>query len=301
MHKRQSPHGDADHANEVDNILNDIDIKCLNINSGDINYLEENALNRIKSDDLDGIDQFIQSLLVFVNQQIDVEDFKKLIEAGAIEVATQDPGKPADVKLLTSQLLHSETKIVTDDIYNNVLTICGIPRLNDKPSGGDTGQARLLGEGWTMADERAKQDELSFKKSERQFLKLILNICKHENQIKNLKISDIDIKFTRNKSDNLLVKTQGLMNMKQAQVTPEVAFTICGLFSDPNDVYAKSKNFFGEDFWKSENPIQNANTNINEEDNKNSKKENQSIKDNQVSGEKTNHTNNENDSEKTEV
>ncbi len=260
-----------------------------------------NALNRIKSDDLDGIDQFIQSLLVFVNQQIDVEDFKKLIEAGAIEVATQDPGKPADVKLLTSQLLHSETKIVTDDIYNNVLTICGIPRLNDKPSGGDTGQARLLGEGWTMADERAKQDELSFKKSERQFLKLILNICKHENQIKNLKISDIDIKFTRNKSDNLLVKTQGLMNMKQAQVTPEVAFTICGLFSDPNDVYAKSKNFFGEDFWKSENPIQNANTNINEEDNKNSKKENQSIKDNQVSGEKTNHTNNENDSEKTEV
>ena len=89
--------------------------------------------------------------------------------------------------------------------------------------------------------------------------------------------------------------------MKQAQVTPEVAFTICGLFSDPNDVYAKSKNFFGEDFWKSENPIQNANTNINEEDNKNSKKENQSIKDNQVSGEKTNHTNNENDSEKTEV
>ena len=191
-----------------------------------------NALNRIKSDDLDGIDQFIQSLLVFINQEVDLETFKTLVEAGAIQVSSDNPQKPADVKLLTSQLLHSETKIVTDDIYNNVLTICGIPRLNDKPSGGDTGQARLLGEGWTMADERAKQDELSFKKSERQFLKLILNICKHENQIKNLKISDIDIKFTRNKSDNLLVKTQGLMNMKQAQVTPEVAFTICGLFSD---------------------------------------------------------------------
>lgn len=258
-----------------------------------------NALNRIKSDDLDGIDQFIQSLLVFVNQQIDVEDFKKLIEAGAIEVATQDPGKPADVKLLTSQLLHSETKIVTDDIYNNVLTICGIPRLNDKPSGGDTGQARLLGEGWTMADERAKQDELSFKKSERQFLKLILNICKYKSQIKTLKISDIDIKFTRNKSDNLLVKTEGLMNMKQSQVAPEIAFTICGLFSDPNDVYAKSKKYFGEDFWKSENPVQS--TKVNEQDEKNSKKENQSIKNNQVSGEKTNHTNNENGSVKTEV
>lgn len=258
-----------------------------------------NALNRIKSDDLDGIDQFIQSLLVFINQEVDLETFKTLVEAGAIQVSSDNPQKPADVKLLTQQLLHSETKIVTDDIYNNILTICGIPRLNDKPSGGDTGQARLLGEGWTMADERAKQDELSFKKSERQFLKLILNICKHENQVKKLKISDIDIKFTRNKSDNLLVKTQGLMNMRQAQVTPEVAFTICGLFSDPNEVYAKSKKFFGEDFWKSENPVQA--TKVNEQDDKNSKKENQSIKNNQVSGEKANHTNNENDSVKTEV
>ena len=209
-----------------------------------------NALNRIKSDDLDGIDQFVQSLLVFVNQEIDLPTFKTLVANGAIQVATSDPAKPADVKLLTSQLLHSETKIVTDDLYNNVLTICGVPRLNDKPSGGDTGQARLLGEGWTMADERAKQDELAFKKSERKFLKLILKLCGYKKKLQNLKISDIDIKFTRNKSDNLLVKTQGLMNLKQAQVTPDIAFTICGLFSDPNDVYAKSKKYYGEDFWK---------------------------------------------------
>ena len=37
-------HGDADHANEVDNILKDIDIKCLNVNQGDFNSLEENAI-----------------------------------------------------------------------------------------------------------------------------------------------------------------------------------------------------------------------------------------------------------------
>ena len=213
-----------------------------------------NALNQIKSDDLDGIDQFIQSLLVFINQEIDVEEFKKLVAAGAVEVKSTDPNRPADVKLLTSQLLHSETKIVTDDLYNNILTICGVPRLNDKPSGGDTGQARLLGEGWTMADERAKQDELSFKKSERQFLKLILKICKYKSALKSLKISDIDIKFTRNKSDNLLVKTQGLMNMMQAQVPPDVAFTICGLFSDPNEVYSKAKQYFGDEFWKNNEP-----------------------------------------------
>ena len=211
-----------------------------------------NALNRIKSDDLDGVDQFVQSLLVFVNQEIEPERFRQLVALGAVEVTSNDPAKPADVKLLTSQLLHSETKIVTDDLYNNILTICGVPRLNNKASGGDTGQARLLGEGWTMADERAKQDELSFKKSERQFLKLVLGICKYKSSLEKLKISDIDVKFTRNKSDNLLVKTQGLMNMKTAQVPPDVAFAICGLFSDPNDVYSKGKEYYGEEFWKQE-------------------------------------------------
>lgn len=209
-----------------------------------------NAINQVKSDDLDGIDQFVQSLLVFVNQDVDATELRELLALGAIKINSSTPDKPADLKLLVNQLLHSETKIVTDDLYNNVLTVCGVPRLNNKASGGDTGQARLLGEGWTMADERAKQDELAFKKSERKCLKTVLSICKGRGKLENLKISDIDIKFTRNKSDNLLVKTQGLMNMQSAQVPPEIAFTICGLFSDPNDVYAKAQQYYGEDFWK---------------------------------------------------
>ena len=209
-----------------------------------------NALNKIKSDDLDGIDQFVQSLLVFVNQDVTVEDVKALEEAGAIKVYTAEPGKPADVKLLTQQLLHSETKIVTDDIYNNVLTILGIPRLNDKPSGGDTGQARLFGEGWTMSYQRARQDDLTFKKAERQFLKMVLKICKFSNKLNNLKLSDIDIKIPRDKSDNLLVKSQALIQLLEAGVHPEIAFTVVGLFGDPHDVYLKSLKYQGEDFWR---------------------------------------------------
>lgn len=213
------------------------------------------AINKIKSADLDGIDQFIQSLLVFVNQEIDLPTYRKLVKEGAIQVTSSDPNKPADVKLLTNQLTHTETKVVSDDRYESMLSIVGIPRLNHKASGGDTGQARLLGEGWTMADERAKQDELSFKKSERKMLKLVINICKYktknkDEKIENLKLSDIDIKFTRNKSDNLLVKTQGLMNMQTSQVPPEIAFVTCGLFSDPNDVYQKAKEYYGENLWK---------------------------------------------------
>lgn len=40
-------HGDSDHANEVDNILKDINIRCLNVNQGDFNNLEINAIESI--------------------------------------------------------------------------------------------------------------------------------------------------------------------------------------------------------------------------------------------------------------
>lgn len=215
-----------------------------------------NAINQVKSNDLDGIDQFVQSLLVFINQEIDPTTFRQLIALGAVEVNSQDPAKPADVRLLESQLNHTDTKVVTDDLYNAALSILGIPKQNQKASGGDTGEARLLGEGWTMAYQRAKQDDLSFKKSEREFLKTVLKICKADKRkgvkgkIENLRLSDIDIRIPRDKSDNLLVKAQSLLNLLQAGVHPEVAFSIVGLFGDPHDVYQKSVAFQGEDFWK---------------------------------------------------
>lgn len=209
-----------------------------------------NAINRIKSDDLDGIDQFVQSLLVFVNQDISPEDFKELLALGAVKINSADPNKPADLKLLVNQLKHSETKVVIDDLYQAALNILGIPRMTTKSSGGDTGVARELGDGWTMADARAKQDELSYKKAERQLLKTVLSICQGKGLLEGLRMSDIDIKFNRNKSDNLLVKTEGLLNMRNAEIPPQVAFAISGLFSDPNDVYAQSLAYYGENLWK---------------------------------------------------
>ena len=214
------------------------------------------ALNTISSNDIDDIEQFVQSLLVFVNAEVDKEGLKDLIELGAVNIVSQDNGAgKADIKLLSNKLSHTETKVLFDRLYNNMLTIAGVPRMSDKVSSGDTGQARLVGEGWTMSDERAKQDELSFKLAEKQLIKIALSICKRKatSLIKTLTASDIEIKFTRNKSDNLLVKTQGLMNLMSAQVAPQVAFQTVGLFSDPNSVVEQSKAFYGDSFWDNDN------------------------------------------------
>lgn len=72
------------------------------------------------------------------------------------------------------------------------------------------------------------------------------------NEVANLKLSDIDIKFSRNRTDSLLVKTQGLMNQLQAGIHPLVAISNCGLYSDPQGVWNDSKPYMGKWLYDAE-------------------------------------------------
>lgn len=195
------------------------------------------AINLATSNRLDGIEQFIQSFMKFINVRIDKEKYEQLKEEGAL-LFTSEPGNPADVGIVSSELNQSQTQIVVDHLYQMVLIICGMPdRQGNNRTTGDTGQAVMLRDGWAAAESKAKETESSFKKSEKKFLKYILSL---EDDLQ-LKVSDIDIKFTRNKTDNLLTKTQGLQNMLEAGVTPQIAFSLSNLFSDPEQACKDSE------------------------------------------------------------
>lgn len=211
----------------------------------------QHALNKIASSDMDGIEQFIQSLVVFVNNDVDADTFKELMQLGAVKIKS-DSNLPADVKLLVNDLDHSNTDIYYQRTLSNMLNIIGVPIPSTKTSGGDTGEARELGDGWTMADLRADQDELMFKDSELSMLEIALNICKKDPNcsINKLEVEDVEIQFERNKSNNLLVKTQSLQNLRASQVSPKSALSVVGLWSDPNAVAEESQKFYGEDWWK---------------------------------------------------
>lgn len=207
------------------------------------------ALNNVASNRIDGIEQFIQSFMKFTNCDIDEETFQSLKEMGAIKIKGEQ-GLPADVDIVSQELSQSQTQVVKDDLYQTILIICGMPdRKGSGTSSGDTGKAVELRDGWAAAESRAKESELMFKKAEKKFLKLTLRIVRDMSEV-DLKLSDVDIKFTRNKTDNLLVKTQGLQNMLEAGIHPLVAITHSGLFSDPEQTYLDSTVYL--DKWKGE-------------------------------------------------
>jgi hypothetical protein len=62
-------------------------------------------------------------------------------------ISSQDPQRPADLKLIQNELSHSNTQVLHDRLLESGLTAIGIPTMKNKTSGGDTGQARELGDG----------------------------------------------------------------------------------------------------------------------------------------------------------
>lgn len=199
------------------------------------------AINETASDRIDGIEQFIQALLMFKGVDIESSDFDNLKEKGGIKVPTD-----GDVKYLIQELNQSQTQTLVDHMYNTVLTICGMPNRNGGSSTSDTGSAVIMRDGWSAAEARAKDTELMFKKSEKQFLRLALSISYTLRGL-NLKLSNIEIRFTRRNYENIQEKAQVLTTMlSNDKIHPRLAFEHCGMFADPEIAFLASQKYAEE-------------------------------------------------------
>ena len=207
-------------------------------------------INNIASNRMDGIEQFIQAFMKFINCEITKEEYLEFLELGAIKVKSHE-GMNADVDMVSSELNQSQTQIAKDDAHSAVIEITGMPNRNGGTSTSDTGQAVVLRDGWTLAESRAKDSELMFKESEQQTLKLILRIIRDtqglSDELYALKLKDIALQFTRRNYENIQSKAQVLTQMlAQNKIHPRLAFAHCGMFTDPEDAYRVSEQYSQE-------------------------------------------------------
>lgn len=203
------------------------------------------TINLIASNRMDGMEQLIQAFIKFINCDISKEEYEEFLELGAIKVKSVD-GQAADVGVVTTELNQSQSQTFKDDCYNAVLTICGMPNRNGGTSTSDTGAAVLLRDGWSLAEARAKDSEHMFKSSEKQMLKLVLRICGTLSDLK-LKLSEIELKFTRRNYENIQSKSQVLDTMlKNNKIHPLLAFEHSGMFTDPESAYTLSMKYYEE-------------------------------------------------------
>lgn len=206
------------------------------------------AINNVDSNRMDDIEQIVQSLLLFHNVNIDKETFKALREEGAIKFNDVDPNQKGDIKYISAMMSQEGSSNFSNHLYDTVLTICGMPNRNGGSSTSDTGAAVIMRDGWSAAEARAKDTELMFKRAEKDFLKVLLAVCDaDEGTVIDLKLSDIEIRFTRRNYEAIQEKSQVLTTMlNNDKIHPLLAFTHSGMFSDPQVAYQMSMEYMEE-------------------------------------------------------
>ena len=201
------------------------------------------AINCVQSNRLDDIEQHVNSFMAVFGAEMTEETYKQVQEWKMMVLP-----EGTDVKYLSATLQQSDVQTYVDNLYQTVLTICGMPSVDRAGSdgGGSNGVAIHLKNGWETAETQAKSVEKVFKKSERDLLRLVLRIM-NSFGITTLKLRNIDIKFARRYTDNILTKVQSLTSMLDAGIEPAIAIATSGIWNDPTDVYLQSKKFL--DKW----------------------------------------------------
>lgn len=207
------------------------------------------AISYAQSNRLDSEEQFVNNLLVFYNCTLGEDEngnpitAKTIREVGAIYLKSVGQDR-ADVKDITSVLDQSQTQVMIDDLMKQVCDIAGMPfSTNTGASTSDNVGAVYLRNGWGTADTMARTTEDVFRKANKLFDKVFLKIVKAHMSDITINPSDIDIQFSRNEDVNLLVKTQGALNLKQLGLSPELVLAKSGISSDPVGDVAKSKEY----------------------------------------------------------
>lgn len=205
------------------------------------------ALNVCTSDRLNGLEQFINSFIWMNNVEIDNEQVEQLKDKLILLTQNTDGStNPASVQYLTADLNQDDTQTLADYLYSQILQIAGVPS-RDGSSSGETGVAVEYRNGWQIASTNASTIENAFEVSERELLKVAIAIIEKSNipdmDMTGLKVSDIEIKPARSRTDNFVSKVQGIAQGIQAGLHPKHMISVSGLFSDPQQVYIDSKPF----------------------------------------------------------
>lgn len=200
-------------------------------------------VNNIQSNRCDGIEQFIQSLLIITNAELEEGETAETIKERGILLLKSTQELAAKVEMLTQQLDQSQTQTLVDDIYEHILTICGMPRTNTGGTGsGANGVAILARDGWYQAGCSARNTEDLFKRSNRLFDEILIDVLKRKNLL-DIELTDFELNFVREETENIQSKAQAMQTMLAAGMHPELAFRKSGISADPVSDVAMSEDY----------------------------------------------------------
>jgi SPP1 family phage portal protein len=206
------------------------------------------AINVVGSDSVNDLQQFVNSLLVAVNVELD-DTHKKDIQENKIVSIVSSKELPAELKYISEQLDAGSAQELRDWLLEQMRLIVGIPSRDARSGGGgDTGDAVYLRDGFQQLEIVARTKETFFKRAERATLRLLVSLAQKEGELKKLAVKDIDIRFSRNMTDGILSKANAISILHSTNVLdPTDVLSLVGVTTEPDELVKR-----GELYWKDE-------------------------------------------------
>ena len=203
------------------------------------------AINLIDSDRINDIIQHVQSLLWMHNCSVDGEGKKKLVDGdGIIMTKSNGDGREAKIEYLSQTLDEAQVQTLVEHLTEVLEQITATPSWKEA-SGGSTTGAMQLSNGWQCLEISAKTVEQLFIEPELKLLEVAIEIIKADKRdyegLKDIEIADIEVRFCRTKTYDLVSKTNALVSLINAGVDGLTAFNTVALFTDSQQAYLDSK------------------------------------------------------------
>ena len=231
------------------------------------------AINNMQSNRMDGIEQFVQSWIKFVNCDIDEEQFEKMKMSHALVVKSINKDNKSDVDVMDRELNQTQAQVAKEDVWDNALSILAIPNKQGN-TGGDTQGAVELRNGWDFSKTRAKLKDPIVKSCEKKLAKVVLNIIRIKDHDLGISVRDFDVQINHSPQDNMYTKAQTLQLLLQSGIHPLIAVRTVGLWGDSEKTYLQSKPYFSnlyktiEDVEEQEKKAQEIVNTMNQQQNK---------------------------------
>lgn len=205
------------------------------------------ALNNLDSNNLDSVEQTVQSLLVATNCNFaDGTTANTIRQAGMVVLKSFGEYK-AEIKVIGETLDQSQTQVQKQALLDAIYEIAGIPSQGHANTGDSSNNgAVILKNGWQSTETKAQDFEMMFTEPEQRTVELVLEICRSLSDL-NLDADSVMPKFTRRNYEDILSKSQTLVTMLgQDKIHPQCAYEACGLFVDTQDAYNMGMEWYEE-------------------------------------------------------
>ena len=218
----------------------------------------------------------IKSLLVLIGAELE-ESEVPLVKKNRILQLLGTPGVNLDAKFIYQQLDADGIKNLRENFEEAYKIVLGIPdRKTRGGGGGDTGDAVELRDGWADIEIVARNKEQYIKVAKKKQVGVVIRILQLLGELsEKLSLKDIDVKYPRNKRNNLQSKAQSFATLHGTHVfDPVDTLSMVNLTNDIEETIERGNKYWNE--RQQETLIQQQNsdgsTNTSNEANNNEKK-----------------------------